>query len=313
VARDTNGAQLDHEQRATAINSARTTLVQGMVGLAALAGIFVAWQQLQTDRNQLTEQLTLTRQGQVADRFTRAVDQLSGSKLEQRLGGIYGLEQIAKESPESGTRLAVTEVLSAYVRQHAPRSPKTSALRPPIEELRLRAPDVQAIMTVLGRRITLATDPRLDLQNVDLHGVNLVGARLARADFTGAQLQGAEFSRAHLPDTYFSDAELNDAGFDDAQLQRAEFVNAQLRNASFNNAQLQDAALDHAEMAGTALSEAHAQGGHFGHARLQGAYLGGAQLQGAIFVDAQLQKANLEGAQLLEAIFQGAPSYRGRV
>jgi hypothetical protein len=133
VARDTAAAELAPEQRASAVNSARTTLVQGLVGLAALAGIFVAWQQLQTDqeatrtdRQQLREQLTLTRQGQVAERFTRAVDQLGSDKLEQRLGGIYGLERIAKESPDGGTRLVVAEVLTAYVRQHAPRLPKSA-------------------------------------------------------------------------------------------------------------------------------------------------------------------------------------------
>lgn len=68
VTRDTAAADLSPEQRASAVNSARTTLVQGFVGLAALVGIFVAWQQLQTDREQsrtdrqqLREQLTLTR------------------------------------------------------------------------------------------------------------------------------------------------------------------------------------------------------------------------------------------------------------
>jgi hypothetical protein len=98
IARDTSAAELKPDQRATAINAARTTLVQGLVGAAALAGIFVAWQQLQTDREQsrtdrqqLREQLTLARQGQVAEGFTRAVDQLGSDKLEQRLGGIYGL------------------------------------------------------------------------------------------------------------------------------------------------------------------------------------------------------------------------------
>jgi hypothetical protein len=108
VARDTKGASLGDEQRANAINSVRSTLVQGLVGLAALTGIFVAWQQLQTDRDQartdrdqLTEQLDLTRQGQVAERFTRALDQLGSTKLEQQLGGIYGLERIAKESKTS--------------------------------------------------------------------------------------------------------------------------------------------------------------------------------------------------------------------
>lgn len=70
----------------------------------------------------LFTQHPVTRQGQVADRFTRAVDQLGSGKLEVRLGGIYGLERIARESPDS--RLVVTEVLSAYVRQRAPGTPR---------------------------------------------------------------------------------------------------------------------------------------------------------------------------------------------
>jgi hypothetical protein len=35
------------------------------------------------------------------------VDQLGSEKLEQRLGGIYGLERIAKESPDADTRLVL--------------------------------------------------------------------------------------------------------------------------------------------------------------------------------------------------------------
>jgi hypothetical protein len=112
VSRDTTLGDLNPEQRANAVNSARTTLVQALVGLAALAGIFVGWQQLQidrdqsrTDRQQLTAQLTLTRQGQVAERFTRAVDQLGSARLEQRLGGIYGLERIARDSSGGDIRL----------------------------------------------------------------------------------------------------------------------------------------------------------------------------------------------------------------
>lgn len=61
----------------------------------------------------------------------------------------------------------------------------------------MRAPDVQAAITVLGRRTALATDPPLDLSDSDLsvgsfvqarlQGVNLIGALLAATDFTGAQ------------------------------------------------------------------------------------------------------------------------------
>jgi uncharacterized membrane protein YqjE len=109
---DTPIDKLSPEQRATAIGGARTILVQGMVGILALAGVFVAWQQLQTDREQsridrqqLREQLAVSRQGQIADRFTRSIDQLGSSRVEQRLGGIYGLERIAKESSRYDLKL----------------------------------------------------------------------------------------------------------------------------------------------------------------------------------------------------------------
>ena len=181
VARDTTVSTLEPEQLANAKNSVRTTLIQGLVGLTALVGIAVAWQQLQadrdqwqTDRQQLQEQLTLTRQGQVAERFTRAVEQLGSDKVDVRLGGIYGLEQIAKQS--SKDRLQVFEVLSAYVRHHARGDPK----RPQPLELQARAPDVQAAVTVLGRRDVSTSDPPLDLH----------GADLRRADLNAANLQG---------------------------------------------------------------------------------------------------------------------------
>ena len=46
------------------------------------------------------EELSLTRQGQITERFTRAIDQLGHARTEIRLGGIYALERIARESEE---------------------------------------------------------------------------------------------------------------------------------------------------------------------------------------------------------------------
>jgi hypothetical protein len=73
---------LTDDQRLTAVSSARSTMVQGIVGLLALGGIAVAWQQLNNDRVQSqanqrqlntqlelsNKQLELSRQGQVAER-----------------------------------------------------------------------------------------------------------------------------------------------------------------------------------------------------------------------------------------------------
>lgn len=265
VARDTAGAHLPPEQRASAMNSARTTLVQGVVGLAALAGIFVAWQQLQTDRAQLTEQLTLTRQGQVAERFTRAVDQLGSQKLEQRLGGIYGLERVAEES--TSTRLQVFEVLTAYVRQHARQDPPGDLnprhRYPP--ELVLRAPDVQAVLTVLGRRTVMAGDPRIDLRETNLRGAELNGARLQGARLDGAELIGARLYGAQLQGATLNWAYLFGARLDGAQLQGANLKDARLNYANLNGAQLQGATLIRAQLGGATLDGVQLQGAQDSH------------------------------------------------
>ena len=328
VSRDVEGANLPAEQRAGAVNSARGSLIQGMVGLAALAGILVAWQQLQaereqtrTDRHQLTEQLTLTRQGQVAERFTRAIDQLGSDRLAQRLGGIYGLEQIARESPGAGIRLVVTDVLSAFVRQHAPRAPTATAEDRHLLELGVRVPDVQAAVTVLGRRTILATDPQLDLRRVDLrradlqsldfHNANLVGAQLIGATLSNARLQGAKLSDAQLQWTTFTNAHLQDADLNRAQLQNVILSHARLQRAHLGGAQLQNAKFIGAQLQRAGLADAQLHNAVFLSAQLQGANLAGAQLQnanftGAILAGAQLVGANLGGAQLQSANLGGA-------
>jgi hypothetical protein len=98
----------------------------------------------------------LAEQGQITERFTRAIDQLGSDHLDVRLGGIYALERIARDSP--GNRSTIGEVLTAYIRGHAPWPPRLPD-QPPIEAaietvafLRLRAPDVQAASRTLSGR-----------------------------------------------------------------------------------------------------------------------------------------------------------------
>ena len=50
---------------------------------------------------------------------------------EVRLGGIYALERIDKESPERAYHSTVMEVLTAYVRENPPWPPKSA--KPPEE------------------------------------------------------------------------------------------------------------------------------------------------------------------------------------
>jgi hypothetical protein len=57
------------------------------------AGLFAAGALLFTARN-----FTLSREGQVTDRYTKAIEQLGSEKLDVRIGGIYALERVARDS-----------------------------------------------------------------------------------------------------------------------------------------------------------------------------------------------------------------------
>jgi hypothetical protein len=115
--RDVTDAAKRHELRDSRLklqNDVRTTLLQGVGGLAVLIGAFFTYRQVQTSRRQLE----IAQHGQVTERFTRAIDQLGHENLDVRLGGIYALERIANDSAQD--RTTVTEVLTAFIRGHAP-------------------------------------------------------------------------------------------------------------------------------------------------------------------------------------------------
>lgn len=88
-------------------NSARSTLLQAVAGLLVIVGVFTTWRQVQVNR-----------EGQLTDRLTKAIDQLGGDKVEVRVGAIYTLERLAKNSEQD--RTPVAEILTAFVRSGAP-------------------------------------------------------------------------------------------------------------------------------------------------------------------------------------------------
>src|SRR5215218_5855243 len=70
-------------------------------------------------------QARVAEQGHITDRFTKAVEQLGSDKLEVRLGGIYALERVARDSRRDHG--PIMETLTAFVRENAPWPPRESA------------------------------------------------------------------------------------------------------------------------------------------------------------------------------------------
>ena len=274
-------------------NDLRATPLQAIAGLAVLAGALLGFQQLTEDRQQATAARTLALQGQASERFTRAIDQLGSDREDSRVGGIYGLEQIAQQAPDN--RLAVAEVLVAYLHRRVPRPAKPPPVKIPGEDtgevLRTRVQDAQAALTVLGRRQTADTDPPLDLRALDLIGANLEGAELRRANLEGTDLRAADLPFANL---------------EGADLPGADLAGANLHGANLGSADLQEADLHFAELGDATLSGGNLVGANLSDASLIAVDLSGMPLGLADFRRADLRGARLSGSDLRGAKFQGA-------
>jgi hypothetical protein len=242
-------------------NDLRTTLLQAIGGLFLVAGVVATWRQVQLTRHQLD----ILREGQITERFTRAIEQLGSDNLDIRLGGIYALERIASSS--DAERGPILEVLTAYVRGHSPWPPagwEYGAATPPepderqLASLQFRKPDVQAVMSILGRRKVADGDDALLLARVDLRRVYLRRADLERANLRNSSLRGVQGRNARLRSAVLKQSDLTKAllgGADlrGADLQRADLSGADLRGADLRGADLRGARMDGAVIDGAVL------------------------------------------------------------
>ena len=221
-------------------NDARGLMLQGVGGLVLLLGAYVTWRQLQLNRDALEnnlrattaqlkasqDQLTIAQEGQITQRFAQSVDQLGSAQIVVRLGGIYALERIARNSPADAATIG--EILSSYIRQHAARPVHGGSEDAPLEggpvpdHLQVRAADVQAALTVLAKgELQPGVGERLRLMHTDLRRANLWEAQLTGADLEGAHLGWAWMRLARLDRADLTDADLRQADLAGANLEGA--------------------------------------------------------------------------------------------
>ena len=312
----------DPKERIELENDLRATYAQTLGGAILLIALLFAWKRMST-----TEKIVeISRQAQMTERFTRAIDQLGATlltgekKFEIRLGGIYSLERIARESEEN--HWSVVEILTAYVREDALRKQRpdqraekmlgesggAKKLVSSASPLRVSA-DIQAILTVLGRRGLTYQDGeehRLDLANANLQGIVLTDANLRGAIFSGSDFQGAMLYKVNLVDALLDEADLHSCNLNYADLQRANLKKAGLEKAYLMSAKLQNVKLTGAVLSGADLRGADLRGANLQRAKLSGANLGGAFLDTANLREADLEKADLRMADLREAKLERA-------
>ncbi|MEO1210518.1 MAG: pentapeptide repeat-containing protein [Cyanobacteria bacterium J06638_20] len=291
----------EKEELANANRDMALRVLQTLGGLGFIATAFLAWKNFQ-----------LTEDQQVSNRFGQAVKMLAEEELEVRLGGIYLLERIAKDSREDHP--VVMEVLTAFIREKTTAPPTQAASFTLVSLLLNNMPistpelepvepascpqDIQSALTVIGRRETKYDVRLLDLNNANLQEANLYSANLQRALLYSANLQEALLDRANLQETWLHRANLQEAWLHRANLQKAGLYRVNLQKAILDSANLQEAGLHRANLQRANLYSANLQEALLDSANLQEASLYSANLQGAILDSANLQEASLYSANL---------------
>jgi pentapeptide repeat protein len=271
----------DPAEQHKAITDTRTGLVATLAAIGAAGGLAYT-----------ARTYRLSREGQLTDRYSKAVAQLGDEKIEIRLGGIYALERLMRDSPaDQPTNM---ETLAAFVRQHSPPSsrPVLPARGTPPPASDHPSEDVQAVLTVLGRR-----GPVDDERPIDLARTNLTGARLDRANLTDADLRGATLTDADPRRATRTDAILHDGG----TLTGAHLYKATLTGADLGGATLTGATLFEANLTGANLHKANLTDATLLKANLTGAHLFEANLTGAHLHEANLTDGSLTDEQLASA------------
>ncbi|MEU6274178.1 pentapeptide repeat-containing protein [Streptomyces populi] len=236
-------------------------------------------------------EMKATREGQITDRYTAAINNLGNSSADVRLGGIYALQRIMNDSPRD--QASIVDALSAYIRTHSRPAGRQSAGYSGRPEA-----DVQAAFEVLARR-----DPSRDgSAEVDLREAHLphIAVRSARRSGTIEEdLTGVDPARLSVSN--LSGADLRNANFPGSNLCRAYMVGVILAHAAMTDADLRSDWLDQAD-----LSHVNLEHARLGNASLVDASLAQASLRNADLRIGDLRGVNLSGADLTNADLRGA-------
>lgn len=242
-------------------NNVRSALLQMCAGLLVVIGAAATWWQVQVNR-----------EGQLTDRFTKAVEQIGSDKVDVRIGGIYALKRIAVNSPAD--RDTVQFILGAFIRNNSPRG-DDDGLPEERRWLLIAHPDIQTAVEVLAQRISFprhrADRPSTrrkfpDDKKLYLSRVNLRGVQVYQGGLINTQLRHSDLAHSWMQGTVLDGSDLKSADLRGSFLRETSFVDANLALAHLSGADLRDADLRRADLRGTDLRDADLTG-----ARLEGA------------------------------------------
>lgn len=218
---------------ATLENQYRVTLAQIIGGAAVLLSLYFTWGQLKNSKEK-----------EITERLTRAIEQLGNDNIQVRIAGINNLGIILNESENN--YWPIIKILMVYIKTKSPSCLSIDKIEKDIQE---------ALDIIKKRKYSYGSkEPdHLDLhdtflEGADLYKANLQNAHLQKVNFKNANLEEADFLFARLQEADFRVANLKKAKLGATDLKKANFENANLTGVSFDGANLKDAIFEKADI-----------------------------------------------------------------
>jgi len=310
------------EKRLEIENAARSTLLQALGGLFFFVTAYFTWRSLKVSEGK-----------EITGRLSKAIEMLSDEKTYTRLGGIYILERMVRDSSED--HWAVMKLLCSYIRMRSSSNESKKGTETKVSE------DIQSAFEVIINR-NIANDTQslknrlLDLREVDLSGieinsVNLSYLRLEGSNLNNSSLHSVKFPKhgeGALHEVSLKNSDLRSADISEACIFEIDFSRSDLSEASFKNSTLQKINLSKCKLWGTnfiffgSLEDVNLRGATYTQKTVfpkdfdpkeyqmyliqPGSILAGLDLSNLDFRVAELQGANLSGSNLSGCNFKYA-------
>ena len=259
-----------------------------------VGGGLVLWQlQISNRRSTALEKTAaLGEKGNITERFKNAIEHLGSDSESIRMGGIYGLYHVVRES--RGYADTVLKILCAHA--------KSIMAKPEYAKQEKPSNEITAILDVLFPIDYKNGKPddvlfvKVDISNWHLRGADVNFRNMQRITGEGVNLSLARLHGAHLMETALLEANLMMADLSEANLMMADLSSANLSEADLAAANLSAANLMLADLSAADLSNANLLAADLAAANLSEANLSAADLS-----EANLSEANLSAAHLLHA------------
>lgn len=265
--------------------------------------------------------------------------------LEVRLGAIYALERIAQDSERD--HIPIMETLCAYIRENAPvkgaavndQNPfpslppyeamgnvelaaqalsyyeagikqRTEKLQAWVSKLNPPPADIQAAVTVLGRRpierIEYESHSKNKLGFADVRfRLDLRNTNLQKADLTSARLDNVLLSNANLEGIILLQANLTNADFSKSRMEKSDLRGAIVRNAKFFGTHLEGAVFSESEISKSFFTKSNIQKTNFSNTHIDRSLFSSAQMEWSVFTNATIVNTTCDSTDFHYCHFVG--------